>query len=146
MTHKPAPTTETALQELLSAIEANIPVAGGSGPCSAEPSFDAEWEVWDKDCTERVRTAAAALKEALRGGPSRLSEQLNRYPRESLLRLLAAIEAARPFASGTGRCPAVPCFDRHDREAESARPGWEVVDRKCANRIRQAVAALVKPC
>ena len=141
MTDKAASTTETVLQELLAAISANIPVASGFGPCSANPSFDGDWEVWDRDCVERVRTAAAALKELLQGKPAELPA---RYAQKSLQELLAAIEANIPFAAGTGRCPAVPCFDRHDREAESARPGWEVADRKCADRIRQSAAALVK--
>jgi hypothetical protein len=136
MTDKAASTTETVLQELLAAINANTPVASGFGPCSANPSFVGDWEVWDRDCVERVRTAAAALKELLQGKPTE--------PQEGLQELLAAIDANIPFAAGTGHCPAVPCFDRHDREAERARPGWEVVDRKCADRIRRSAAALVK--
>lgn len=131
---------ETVLQELLAAITANTSVARGFGRCSANPSFVGDWEVWDRDCVERVRTAAAALKELLQGKRAELPAP---YAQEGLQELLAAIEANRPFATGTGHCPAVPCFDRHDREAESARPGWEVVDKKCADRIRQAAAALV---
>ena len=56
--------------------------------------------------------------------------------------LLAAIDANKPFATGTGRCPDVPCFDIHDSLAESSRPGWEIVYEDAAERIKKAAAAL----
>ena len=141
MTDKAALTTETVLRELLAAIHANTSIARGFGRCSANPSFYGDWEVWDRDCVERVRTAAAALKDLLQSKRAVASAS---YAQEALQELLAAIEANRPLATGAGHCPEVPCFDRHDREAESARPGWEVIDKKCAERIRQAAAALVR--
>jgi hypothetical protein len=68
------------------------------------------------------------------GGPS--------SPEELVQELLAAIEANKPLATGTGRCPDVPCFDGHDSEAESDRPGWELVDEDGARRVKEAAAAL----
>ncbi|HEV3036280.1 MAG TPA: hypothetical protein VHA33_00575 [Candidatus Angelobacter sp.] len=134
---KPSGVQEATLEELLVAIKANIPVAGGSGPCPAEPSFAGDWEVADRDSAERVKKAAAEVRAQL------LSE--HRSPKEALVQeLLAAVTANKPFATGTGRCPAVPCFDHHDRDAEANRPGWEVVEGECAERVRRAAAALRK--
>jgi hypothetical protein len=142
---QPTTTREAILQELLAAIKANIPVARGFGPCSAEPSFDGDWEVADRDCAERVKKAAAALEQSMgcSSSAAALTGQNHCSAKEALVQeLLAAIETNKPFATGTGRCPAVPCFDRHDREAERNRPGWEVVERDCAERVRKAAAAL----
>src|SRR5437588_7320311 len=143
--NQPTPPGEAILQELLAAIKANTSVARGYGRSSAEPSFTGGWEVADRDCAERVKKAAAALKQSM-GGPSStaaLTGQKPRSAREALVQeLLAAIEANKPFATGTGHCPDVPCFDCHDRAAERDRPGWELVEKDCAERVRKAAAAL----
>lgn len=138
--NQPSSTKQARLQELLAAIKANIPVAGGWGRCSTEPSFVGHWEVADRDCAERVKRAAAELKQSIAG-----SLQEHGSAREILVQeLLAAIEANKPIATGSGRCPYVPCFDCHDSEAESNRPGWELVERDRADRIRKAAAAIVQ--
>ncbi len=137
------------MEELLAALEANIPVARGSR-WSAERSSHAAWLVMDGDCAERVRGAATALRQSASmdgttseamGCPSSDAEHCS--SREALVQeLLAAIEANKPFATGTGHCPDVPCFDRFDYEVESSRPGWEQVDGDRAKRVEKAAAAL----
>jgi hypothetical protein len=132
---------EALLQELLAAIKADIPVARGWGGC-AEPSFRGSWLVMDKDCAERVKKAAAALRQST-SRDSAISGAGGRPASEALLQeLLAAIEANKPLATGTGPSPDVPIFDRHDSEAESRRPGWELVDADGAKRVKKAAAAL----
>lgn len=148
--NEPPSAREALVQELLVAIEADMDVACGYGTSTAEPSFYGHWLVMDRDSAERVRKAAAALrqsatKESTAFGamdcPSSHEEHWS--SREALVQeLLAAIEANKPFATGTGHCPDVPCFDRHDREAESSRPGWELVDGNSAERVKKAAAAL----
>lgn len=146
----PLSAREALVQELLAAIEADMDVARGYGTSTAEPNFYGHWLVMDRDCAERVRKAAAALrqaaaKESIAFGAMDCptSHEEHGSSRETLVQgLLAAIEANKPFATGTGHCPDVPCFDRHDREAESNRPGWELVDGNSAKRVRQAATAL----
>lgn len=136
------PAREALLQELLAAIKANIPVAGGWGGCKAEPSFRGSWLVMDRDCAERVKKAAATLRQST-SRDSAISGAGGRPSSEALVQeLLAAIEANKPLAAGTGRCRDVPCFDGHDSEAESRRPGWELVNEDGAKRVKEAAAAL----
>src|ERR1041384_5857759 len=52
------------LEKLLAAIEANVAVARGFGRSAADPSFSGSWVVMDSECAERVRKAAAALRQA----------------------------------------------------------------------------------
>ena len=126
---------EALVRELLAAIKANIPVAGGG-------TLLAGWRVMDRDCAERVKKAAAALSQ-LTSRDSAMSGAGDRPSSEALVQeLLAAIEASQPIATGTGHCPDVPCFDRHDREAERLRPGWEKVEEDRAKRVERAAAAL----
>lgn len=150
--NEPISAREALVQELLAAIEADWPVARGHGRSRAEPSFYGYWLVMDGDCAERVRKAAAALRESAAKGspafavmdcPSPQEEQGSSSSREALVQeLLAAIEANKTFATGTGHCPDVPIFDRHDSAAESSRPGWELVDGHSFKRVEQAAAAL----
>src|SRR6266853_6818862 len=127
---------EALLQELLAAIKANVPVAGGGG------TFRRSWLVMERDCAERVKKAAAALGQST-SKDSAVSGAEGRLSSEALVQeLLAAIEANKPTATGTGHCPDVPIFDRHDSEAESQRPGWELVDQEGAKRVEKAAAAL----
>jgi hypothetical protein len=96
----------------------------------------------DRDCAERVKKAAAALRQST-SRDSAISEAGGRPSSEALVQeLLAAIEANKPLATGTGPSPDVPIFDRHDSEAESRRPGWELVETDGAKRVEKAAAAL----
>jgi hypothetical protein len=96
----------------------------------------------DRGCAERVKNAAAALRQST-SKDSAVSGAEGRLSSEALVQeLLAAIEANKPIATGTGHCPDVPIFDRHDSEAESQRPGWELVDQDGATRVEKAAAAL----
>ena len=98
----------------------------------------------DKDCAERVKKAAAAVRHST-SRDSAISGAGGRPSSEARLQeLLAAIEANKPLATGTGHCPDVPIFDRHDSEAESRRPGWELVDGDGAKRVDKAAAALIE--
>ena len=135
----PSAAKEAILEELLTVVKVNIHVAGGWGSCPAAPSFYGHWLGMDRDCTERVKRAAAALKHSASQGDAVFAAT----GKEALIQeLLNAIEANTPIATGTGRCPAVPCFDHHDSEAESSRPGWEVVEQNSADRIKKAATAL----
>ena len=137
--NEPLSAREALVQELLAAIEADIPVAGGYGRSSAKRSPDWHWLVMDRDCAERVRKAATALRAMDCPSP----HEQHCSSREALVQeLLAAIEANKVFATGTGHCPDVPIFDHHDSEAESNRPGWELVDGDAAKRVKKAASAL----
>ncbi|HEY6972011.1 MAG TPA: hypothetical protein VJA94_22560 [Candidatus Angelobacter sp.] len=144
MNQKPS-AIDALLQELLAAIKANVPVAGGYGRSRAEPSFYGGWRVMDRDCAERVRKAAAALRESV-NKHNRETEGMGHastFPKEALVQeLLAAIEANKTIEAGSGLSPYVPTFDRHDREAEYQRPGWELVDEDSAKHVEKAAAAL----
>jgi len=137
---------DALLPELLAAIKANIPVASYWRHDSDAPSLTRDWEVWDGDCAARIREAAASLKRIATRDMENFAASIDEkqsFPRVALWQeLLAAIEDAKPIESGTGRCWAVPCFDHHDREAEDKRPSWEIVERKHADRVRNAAATL----
>ena len=139
--NKPLSTKEALVQELLAAIEADTPVARGYGRSSADPSFYGHWLVMDRDCAERVRKAATALRQSA----AKDSPTLGSSRKALVQELLAAIEANKVFATGAGHCPDVPIFDHHDSEAESNRPGWELVDADSTNRVKKAAAALRGP-
>ena len=147
MTDKQKSSAQQALvQELLAAIEANHPVARGYGRSRAEPSFQGGWLVMDRDCAERVKKAAAALRESVKKDNRKMPAGMGRPSasrKEALVQeLLNAIEANKPLATGTGRCDDVPCFDHHDREAEYSRPGWELVEMDAAKRVEKVAAAV----
>lgn len=126
------------MRELLAAIEANTSIARGG------TSFTREWRVMDRDCAGRVREAAGALRESV-STDSAAFTATGRGSWESLVQeLLAAIEANKPIEAGSGLSPYVPTFDRHDREAEYQRPGWELVDEDSAKRVEKAAAALIE--
>ena len=130
---------EALMQELLAAIKANTPVACGGS------SFTREWRVMDRDCAERVRKVATALRQSV-NKDNRETEGMGHastFPKEALVQeLLDAIEANKTIEAGSGLSPYVPTFDRHDREAEYQRPGWELVDEASAKRVERAAEAL----
>jgi hypothetical protein len=134
---KPSCVQEATLEELLAAVKANIPVAGGSGPCPAEPSFAGDWEVADRDCAERVRKAAAAVRGQL------LPE--HRSPKEALAQeLLAAVEANNLLPLGLDvvlRCHALTTTTETLKQIAPVGKLWRV---ECAERVRKAAAALRK--
>ena len=137
MTQNQRPSAIDALvQELLAAIKANTSIARGG------TSFTREWRVMDRDCAGRVREAAAALRQSM-STDSAAFTAAGRGSWEALVQeLLAAIEANKAIETGSGLSPYVPTFDRHDREAEYQRPGWELVDEGSAKRVEKVAAAL----
>lgn len=135
---RPAMALDELLLELLAAIKANTPVASGWKWNPDDREHNRGWVVWDGDCAARMRNAAAALK-----GLAIIDTQ-NLAPNKIVVlqELLAAIDEAKAIESGTGHCPEVPIFDHHDSEAESNRARWEIVERKHADHVRAAAAAL----
>src|SRR5215468_4485811 len=95
---RPSAALDALLAELLAAIKDNIPVARGWGGCS-EASFRGSWLVMDKDCAERVKKAAAAVRHST-SRDSAISGAGGRPSSEARLQeLLAAIEANKPLAA-----------------------------------------------
>jgi len=75
--------------------------------------------------TEHTRFVNAA--KSLQDRISQLEQQLAAKEAE-LQKARRVIASVYAVASGVGACPAIPCFDAEDYEAEHGRKGWVVID------------------